>query len=451
MKEIKINFKESSRGLSVKFNDKNYDIVFPRTVWKEYPKDIKAVWIDNFALLSTICSPLVAGVQAVEYNTSLPIFKPLFYKMVLNSMPSATEDYAIPTKKAIKQFKKIRYIFKDNKIKKPSYKSEKATEEKGAIVPLSCGKDSLLTLAICNEIGLNPAAIYINDTVDPVENEIVIRFCKKLSTDRNIVINFVTNNIEKLNDFRFWNKTESSLGYSHMMTGFCFIALPFSHYYKAKYIIPGDEKNMDWSFINKEDYKAWPSEDQTSQWIGKQNNMIRLMTSNKVSVTSLVRPLTSIAITKILHSRYSEFARYEISCYNLSEKTRERWCHNCPTCVTLSLFMLANGINPKNVGLGALLSKKYEKFYRLFNGEKIDCYEKSKEARDQQMLAFYLAYKNKARGYLIEKFKKRFLSEATRREDELRKKFFKVYKANIPKEIKRDVVSIFKEELKELV
>ncbi len=50
----------------------------------------------------------------------------------------------------------------------------------------------------------------------------------------------------------------------------------------------------------------------------------------------------------------------------------------------------------------------------------------------------------------MEKFKKKFLKEAQERENELRKKFFTIYDSNIPKEIKRDIISIYKEELEEL-
>ena len=70
--------------------------------------------------------------------------------------------------------------------------------------------------------------------------------------------------------------------------------------------------------------------------------------------------------------------------------------------------------------------------------------------RDEQLFAFYLAYKNKNKGYLIDKFKKKFLKEALAREDELYNKFFKVHRAaSIPTKIKRDINSIYKEELKQ--
>jgi len=64
------------------------------------------------------------------------------------------------------------------------------------------------------------------------------------------------------------------------------------------------------------------------------------------------------------------------------------------------------------------------------------------------MFAFYLAYRNNAKGYLIDLFKKKFLKEVIANEDKFYKKFFKISKfVNYPKQ-KNEILSIYKEELK---
>ncbi|MEM5793390.1 MAG: hypothetical protein QXY45_03500 [Candidatus Aenigmatarchaeota archaeon] len=78
-------------------------------------------------------------------------------------------------------------------------------------------------------------------------------------------------------------------------------------------------------------------------------------------------------------------------------------------------------------------------------------YERSQEAKEEQLLAFYMAYKNGEKGYLINLFKKNFLKEAKEKEEALFKKFFSIHKSiTIPSRIKRKLNSIFKEELSEL-
>ncbi len=367
----------------------------------------------------------------------------------MNGIPSAVNDYKQHTKEFIERFLTTEIIFKDDKVKKPIYKEELGDN---SIVPLSCGKDSLLTLAVAKEAGLNPIAVYIIDTVSPPENKIKIKHVKKLCKEQKIKLVFLKNSIEKLNDFETWNTMETCLGYMHMITGFCFISLPLLHYFNADKIILGNQKDMDFSFINKENIVTWPAPDQNSRATKEQHKMIQKMTNNKAGVYSIIRPLTNIAITKILHHRYPEFAKYQISCDCLDVCDEERWCHDCNKCARLSLFTHGIGKHPRVVGFKKnLLDKKYEKHYALFNGREVDHYELNREARDQQLLAFLLAYKAGVKGYLIDKFKKEYLKEAKQREGELRKRFFKVYPVRIPSEIKKKVVSVYKEEMKDLV
>jgi 7-cyano-7-deazaguanine synthase in queuosine biosynthesis len=334
-------------------------------------------------------------------------------------------------------------------MKIPSYN---ANVEERAILSLSCGKDSLLSLGVCDEIGLNPISIYINDTVSPPENKIKTKFVKKIAKEFGFKFFIVKNEIEKLNDFEFWDKDESCIGYTHMVTGFCFISLPFSHYYKAKYIVVGNQQNMNFKFCNKNGFLTYPAFDQTRRWMKQQDIMIKIMTSGKVSVMSVIEPLTNIAIVRILHKRYEKLGKYEVSCDCLDASLEKRWCHNCSKCARLSLLMRANGISLERVGFKRnLLDKKHKNLYCLFDGKEIDCYEKSREARDEQLLAFYMAYRNNQRGYLIDLFKKKFLEEAKSREDHLFKKFFSIHKSiTMPKKIEKRVLSIFREELKDL-
>ncbi|MBN1157038.1 hypothetical protein JXA85_05445, partial [Candidatus Woesearchaeota archaeon] len=365
-------------------------------------------------------------------------------EVVIKSIPHATEDYNESTDSVVKRFKRIEYFFYDNKVKSPRYR-ENLSEK--AVIPFSCGKDSLLTLAVSNETGLNPAAVYINDTVSPSENRIKLEHTKKVCKEHNIPLVQIRNEVEQLNDFETWGKNETCLGYTHMLTGFSFISLPLMHFYNARYFIPGNEQDMNFSYVNKDGVKTYPSYDQTTIWMKKQDSMINKMIGGKV--ISLIEPLTNPAIVKILNSRYPDFAKYEVSCDCLDASDEKRWCHNCSKCARLSLLMLAFGFDIGNVGLKRkLLDKKHKKLYTLFDGNEVDCYEKSIESKEEQLLAFYMAYRNKTKGYLIDLFKERFLDTAKEKEDYLYKKFFKIYKSKtMTEKIEKKFISIYREEL----
>ncbi len=445
---MELNFSLTNKGMHVEHKGKKFSLIYPNNFLKDYPEEVKRAWSDNTAHLMTINTPLVAKKKNAVYNISPPLFKKYFKKVVIGTIPGATDDYKqISTKKVIERFENIEYDFKDGKEIVPEYNSE--LKEK-AIVPLSCGKDSLTTLAVCDELGLKPMPVYINDTVSPSENSLKLEHSKKLCKEKGFTMNIVINEIEKLNDFDHWNAEESCIGYSHMLTGFCFISLPIMHSSKSRYVIVGNQQDMNFSFKNKEGYKAYPSYDQTEEWMIKQNEMISKMTGKQGKVISVIEPLTNIAITKILHSRYPEYWKYQVCCDCLDASHEKRWCHECNKCARLSLFMKSFGIDPKKLGLRDLLDKKHKELYCLFGGKEADAYEKSKEARDQQLLAFYMASKEGQKGYLIDKFKEKFIDEAREREKELRKRFFKIYKSKIiPSNIQKELNSIYKEELKD--
>ncbi len=446
--DLKITFSKIDNGISAEFKGKTFLLEYSQDVWKNYPS--KDTLLDNLAHLLTINTPLVAGAKKLKYNTARPTFKPFFNEVVRNSLPHAVEDYEISTQEIMRKFSEIKYEF-SSKNEKSFLKNDLDFQNRSVNV-LSFGKDSMTSLAVCDEIGLNPIAVYINDTVSPTENEVKIRNAKIFSKNFGIKVFVVRNELENLNDFEFWGKDETCIGYTHMLTGFCFISLPFVNEFKAKYVVVGNQQDMNFGFENKDGFQTYPSFDQTSEWMLKQNEMICEATGNRTNVISVIEPLTNIALTKILHNRYGEFGKYQVSCDCLDASDEERWCHNCSKCARTIVFMKAFGFDIKRIGMrNLLLDRKNKKLFSLFNGKEIDCYEKSKEARDQQLLAFLLACENGERGELIEDFKKEFMDEAKEREDELRNKFFSIHKPKtIPKHINKKVNSIYKEELSDL-
>jgi len=388
--------------------------------------------------------PLISEIDNLNYNTPKPLFEDEIKDIILHQIPGIADDYDLDTSQTIDRFKNINYQFTGQ-----SNVDAVANAHEGAILLLSCGKDSLLTLGFARELDLDTTPIHVNDTTTPYENSVSLETVKKLKKNFDINIEIITNNIEKLNDFETWNKPPTCLGYSHMITGFCFLSLPFLHN-NASMILLGNQQNMNFSFRTKQDYLSYPSYDQTTTAKRQQEKMLNHL-NKQYRVLSLIEPLTDIAETKILFSRYPELAKYQFSCNCLYGSIEKRWCHACNKCARLSIFMLAHGFDVKSIGLRGMLSKRFKNYYTLFGmNPKIDRYEKSPEARDQQLLAFYMAYKNGTKGQLMDLFKRNFLSEAVTREDELRKKFFKIYKTDLPNTLQKKLHTILNEELKSI-
>jgi len=117
------------------------------------------------------------------------------------------------------------------------------------------------------------------------------------------------------------------------------------------------------------------------------------------------------------------------------------------------IFFLANNIDPRKLGMPTdMLELKYRGLFCLFNGSRGNYgYDSSGLGRDEQLLAFLMAYRNGYEGDLMNLFEKTYLEEAERREQELKRRFFRVYQARtITGELKDKIFKIFQEELKDL-
>ena len=178
---MKLKFSANEEGIHAFALKKKFSLTFPKKIWKAYLD--KAFLLDNYSHLSTVCLPLIAKKKRIEYNTSLPLFKDKFKDVVLGDIPCSTHDYKRSTKKTIQEFKNIKYKFADDVIKVPF---TKINSEDRAVVLLSCGKDSLLTLGVAKEVDLNPIGLYVNDTVSPSENKTKKLFIKKISKQETV-------------------------------------------------------------------------------------------------------------------------------------------------------------------------------------------------------------------------------------------------------------------------
>lgn len=442
---MELNFGFFQKGVQIESENGSFKLEYPQKIWKYLSIAEKESFLDNIAYINTVCTPLVSGIKEVRYNTKKPFFKKEIDFSIAKDIPSAVDEYSQTTAEMMQKFKKTRYIFAKGKAKTPVFNSK----TKGrAVVPFSCGKDSLLTLAVCNEIGLDPVPVYINDTVSPSENKLKLKFIEKIAKQERLSFAVIKNEIEKLNDFEFWEKPEADIGYSHMVMSFCFTALPVAKFYNAGYIILGNEFDLNDKLTTKDGIKCYPSFDQSIEGTKRLSRIIGKATKRKMSVTSVISPLYDLAIIKILHERYPNLAKYQSSCPGLDASREKRWCCSCTDCIRFAIYMLANNLNPKTIGIKKnIFEKRFMKHHIIFNKKLKGRYEKA-SGNEQMKFAYYLAYKNGAKGYIMDLFKKKFLAEVKHDEDRLYKKYFGIHSTElIPKKLRKRIISLYREQL----
>jgi hypothetical protein len=443
---IRVTVMETSRGLVFSHGRARYPLEWPVGIWKKLPARFREVLADNLAHLLTLDAPLVAYAEGVRLNRPRPCFWSEYRTAALGGIPAAVESYARESTSAtLTRFRALRYEFASDLPRMPSTR-EWATRPR-AVVLFSSGKDSLASLGLAREMGLDPVPVYIDDTVSPSENRLKRERVAQLRA-MGYPAQIVTNRVEQLNDFARWDGRETCLGYLHMVTSFALIALPVARAFRARYIALGNEQDLSFTFANKDGFLTYPSFDQTSGWTMQLDLMTRTLTGGAVRAMSLIEPLTGFAVMKLLVERYPELAALEASCDGLDACDEPRWCADCSKCATAWIYLLALGVDPASVGLKrGFASASDARFFALFGGPDTDHYERTTESKEQQELAFHLAIERGLAGPLARRFKARF-GDGPRRDELLARYLALRPPATVPPELRDGLMRILEDAMK---
>lgn len=438
-------------GVEIKIKRKTYRINYPSYVWERFPKSLHKIFADSLSYVSTWHLPLSEN-KNISYHFSHPPIEPVFFKLLLYSLPINVFEYKnVQMNQLIKkffnsnfqvQFKGLNYTYSGKKVKR-------ALKEK-ALLLFSFGKDSLLTYGLLDEFGVSVIPIYMREPQSTFENahkrKLAERFYSKL--DQEVVF-------FPLSVGRLRQTTGLYWGWDIVLSQYAFILIPFYFYHQSRYLFFGNEQSCNFYTQDGEGYLVNPVFEQSVLAMKHLQDIPKQFFIN-THIGSLVEPIHEIFITYILHRRYPELACFQMSCFSEEpEAKKRRWCGVCEKCGRIYIFLKALAISPEKVGFynNKMLSVEKENLYVLFNKlSESSAYGGSGLGRDEQLLAFYLAYKNGTRGELIDKFKSLYLIEAEEKKEKLIKEYFGLHSSYcLPSRLRGKTLKIFKKEQKKIL
>ncbi len=443
---MNVNSEMCKDGFKIRIS-KDYSIIYPsEKIWGSLKENTRLCLMDNITYAKMAPYAAIMN-ERIDLGTRKPLLKGFIDECIRKDLPRFAFQDEVRTGELRANLKASKMGFAKGA---PIIPSEKKRYSDGALLALSFGKESLLSYSVMKEIGIPLRTVFIEDTWDIElfhKKALMGRFEKEFGEKVEILVDEFDNSCKDPLMRRI--KSHGVYG-SGAMNSYMLMLIPFIYHHQVNSIVFGNEQNFNNPFTNKEGEKCYPSYDQSGEWMLQQNKMLSKMTGGKARLISYVEPLYSIGEMKILLNRYPNAAKYMMSCaHEYSETSKSKWCNRCSDCATSFLYTVAFGHKPKELGFKEnLLTKGLRKEFKLFRKKQGNPYNNAPDLRDSQLLGFYLAYKNKAKGYLIDEFKKKFLKEAIAREDELIKKYLGVHKAlTIPSKHKQDVISIYREEL----
>jgi len=440
-------------GVEIKIKGKRYSLKYPSRVWNKFPKVLHKVFADNLTYVFTWHLPFIEK-KPLAYHFAHPLVEPTFFKILLYSIPmNIFENIEISTTELIKQF--YNYNFQAQfKALNHIYSSRKVRQnlKEKAILLFSFGKESLLIFGLLKELGINTSLFFMTEPQSGFENSHKKKLAKKFYEKFDEEVEFFPLSIGKL-------RQEGDLywGWDVILSQYVFILIPYFFYNQTKYLFIGNEQSCNFYTRDSEGYLVNPVYEQSVSVMQLLQDIPKIFFAN-THIGSLVEPVHEIFVTYILHHRYPEIGRFQMSCFSEEPQAKtNRWCNHCEKCARMYIFFKALNISPDRVGFynvdGGMLAAEKKKYFVLFNDTKGESsYGGSGLGRDEQLLAFYLAYKNGVKGPLMSEFKKHFLKEAEKKKDKLIKEYFSLHSSySLPPILRRRVLKIFEKEQESVI
>lgn len=447
---IDIDCKITDEGLVIHYKNRDYAISYPSTTWKRVPSDVKRALRDNISLAVTMHLPMVIpGCEGIRLSTNRPALEPYFLQNFIFDIPSCCEVDETDMAEKTRQFLQLDFNYAEQDIISPDDHDISGFK---ALVGMSFGKDSLLTFAVADEIGLDPEMIYVVEDSLKHEQKHKRRLAENFKNEFGKDLHVLRHETGLLRDYSHLDLPPSEFGWGLQNTEYALEFIPFAYALQARYIFFGNEQSTAATYLDETNkWRIYPCYDQTHVWTKHIDQITQLFTGRSVKTGSLIEPLMDMMIQAILINRYPEIAKYQMSCFTATEAGKDyHWCHQCSVCAKMYLLAAGSGMNPAKIGFKHdMLESGNKHLFTLFGGKSALTYANTGLGRDEQLFAFYLATKKGNRSALVENFRtSKFYEEAKERESELIKIFCTIYDSiSLPKELKEQVISIYREEI----
>ncbi len=445
---LAVRSKLTENGITVSVKGKKYRVEYPSEIWKAYSATNKEVLLDNLSFMQTCHLAASHKKKGAVYNTALPCFEPYAFKGTMMDAPSTAVIDHEKTTEYLKRYFNATFLFSSYQSSMPE-KNKKRWYDKTqptAIILFTAGKESLLNLALCLELGIVPIPIYMDEEPELAESKHKQKIIRQIKEEYGIEVHSILNEPGKLR-YCDLDEEENNWGAGTQFLTYVMEVLPFVDYFNADYILFGNEYSCDDHTYCKEGFKSNFCFDQCSEWTRQLNVLAKTMVGNTVEVGSLVGPLYEIGLVKILHERYPELAKLQMSCFSDTEEGKERiWCGNCSKCARMFVFFKASGIDTDRLGFeNNMFNKPSMKNYSVFGTKGLYSYDVSGLGSEEQALAFYMAAERGEKGYLIDRFRKtKAYREIAKDPESVRKKYFSQYPSvAVPYELREKVMDIF--------
>jgi hypothetical protein len=402
---LRVDASYNGKGLEIRLNGGTYKVEYPAKIWDPLEDDIKKLIVDHVAFMSTNYLPLVLGKKGIIYGTRQPMFESFAFKSTIYDLPSSALLDGYPAVDYLRRYYNTDFVFEGGETVVWS-KAYRPRER--AIISFTSGKESLLTLAMCKELGIEPILVNIVEPSNIYEEKHRRKLLKQMEKEFDFEYYMLRHEPGAFHDGNRMGYKPSSLGWGSQLLYYLILFLPFMLRNRVRYVFFGNENSCDKEAPHPEGFRTNYCFDQSSSWTLQMDNVARMLTKGSARVGSLVGPLNEITVTKVLHDNYPDLAKYQMSCFCEDPPAEDhRWCCACSKCARTHAFIRGLGHDPKRVGFWKdMFTEEHAGLFSALNGKETYGFDRSGLGREEQELALYMAAQREPKNKFLQRYMK---------------------------------------------
>ena len=333
---------------------------YPQAVWQAYPA--KEALIRELAFISTMATPLILRHPNAVYDTPSPLYFDTYRSLFERAIPNLVEPIADESATEIRQLLQATHYTFGTERPTPALQHGEWSPRR-AVLPLSFGKDSLLSLATLRELGYEVFPVSIDERVLPRANALHRQLAVQLHNEFGLHTDVLENEVQLFSDYQILERPETRLYQVQVHFIYALAMLPFSYHYRAPLIVLSNELPNALATPHRDGSLAPKRYMQGPEANLAMDTLVRALSGGQVRVANPIGALGNFAIYRLLHGHFPQFGRYQVSCH-LEVTDHQRWCHGCERCSHGYLYLTALGLNPREFGFEhTLLDGRNDRFF----------------------------------------------------------------------------------------
>ena len=433
-------------GYSVRVNGKNYPVSYPPRVWRAFPRALYLPFAQTMAFIATMHLSF-SQQNSITYAFPSPIGEAFFSYGLMFAMTENLLEYDAAKTKTTDYIRILMNSYYRRKftghasalsLPSPGYTPKKNT----AMIPFSFGKDSLLTLGLCREMGVASVPVFFLEPGNPFENENKRGLIAQFKKQEGIAVETVPVALASLRQEKGF-----SWGWDNFLTHYTFSLIPYFYAHKAQYLFWSNEYNREITALDTEGFVAHQTFEQSTRWLAMLEGALRAF-GVPVEVASLIERLPELSVLGVLHRRYPRLAAYQLSCLNdAPSSAAKRWCGACYECAKAYVYLTALGVDPHSVLLNDnMMSKRSKKHFYIFFTK--DFHNTFVFNQDEHLYVFWKLWKRGVQSPLVSEFLKRHGALAKKKEALWRRRYLSLYAAQTtPENLIKPLERVLKKEV----